>query len=606
MSVIKVMDPHLANMIAAGEVVERPSSVIKELVENSLDAGSKNIIVKIYQSGRKKIIVSDDGCGMDKDDALLCFKRHASSKLYDEYQLFHIKTMGFRGEALPSIASVSKIAMETSQDGISGTKVFANEEDINSSVCACKKGTTFTVEELFYNTPARLKYLKSDYTETASCLEIMQKLALSRSDVAFSFYIDDKLSFKTTGRGDDLEVIASIYGVDAAKKMLKISYDSDSFSFEGYISKPELSRSNRYSMLTFINDRNVYLPLIQKAIIEGYGSYLFSNRYPICMIKFRIDSSLVDVNVHPSKKEVRLSNESEIINVIRETVKDTLTSLNPLQKANIDVISKKEAQYIPLSENLEELVKPAFNEPKATENTVFNEEKQPENSNNDIEVAVDYTSYDEDFPEEQVLTFNEKEKEEEPFTYKIIGQIHDTYIVMEVEDGFYLVDQHAANERINYEKFDAIMNSHLEIITPLTPIMISLSPSEIALFSEEKQNLLKQIGINAYVFGNNVIKVESYPLSFEEDSVDKYLEELITSVINEKHLSLSMLRQHVIATKACKASIKANDKLTMLEMETLIKNLFKCHNPTTCPHGRPTIIHFTNYDIEKLFKRSGI
>ena len=204
------------------------------------------------------------------------------------------------------------------------------------------------------------------------------------------------------------------------------------------------------------------------------------------------------------------------------------------------------------------------------------------------------------------MTFNEKEEEEEPLNYKIIGQIHNTYIVMEGEDGFYLVDQHAANERINYEKFDAIMNSHLEIMTPLTPIMISLSPSEIALFSEEKQNLLKQIGINAYVFGNNVIKVESYPLSFEEDSVDKYLEELITSVINEKHLSLSMLRQHVIATKACKASIKANDKLTMLEMETLIKNLFKCHNPTTCPHGRPTIIHFTNYDIEKLFKRSGI
>ena len=288
MGKIAVMPSRLANMIAAGEVIERPSSIIKELVENSLDAHAKNIEVEIFNAGRSKIIVRDDGDGMDKDDAKLAFTRHASSKLLDEYQLFKIKTMGFRGEALPSISSVSKVTMLTSTGEGIGSKVITTEEELKIEECQAIKGTTFIVEELFYNTPVRLKYLKSDSTEVASCLEIMQRLALSFPSVSFSFFIDNKLSFSTTGRGDLLEVIARLYGNDIAKKMIKISYSSDAFDIEGYLAKPEITRSTRYYMITILNNRNVYVPIIQKAIMSGYGDYIFNSKYPFCIFNFKI------------------------------------------------------------------------------------------------------------------------------------------------------------------------------------------------------------------------------------------------------------------------------------------------------------------------------
>lgn len=602
MGKIAVMPSRLANMIAAGEVIERPSSIIKELVENSLDAHAKNIEVEIFNAGRSKIIVRDDGDGMDKDDAKLAFTRHASSKLLDEYQLFKIKTMGFRGEALPSISSVSKVTMLTSTGEGIGSKVITTEEELKIEECQAIKGTTFIVEELFYNTPVRLKYLKSDSTEVASCLEIMQRLALSFPNVSFSFFIDNKLSFSTTGRGDLLEVIARLYGNDIAKKMIKISYSSDAFDIEGYLAKPEITRSTRYYMITILNNRNVYVPIIQKAIMSGYGDYIFNSKYPFCILNFRVDYSLVDVNVHPSKKEVRLSNDKEIAFKVEEIIKEALKEENAVHNISFQ---EKEVEKVSLFEN----------KPTQFEN---NNIIRPINPRTEIyqdnqvkeDFSFDLTSFDEEVKKEdaheEISEEDNSLKKDNLPDFKIIGQIHNTYIIIEVSNGFYIVDQHAANERVNYEKFKNLLNRKIEVCSPLIPLIITLSPSDVKRLTDDKIKLLNKIGLEIESFGLNTIKVSSIPLFIKEYNEESYIEELIQQVIKDDRIDLEVLRKHVIATMACKASIKANDHLEIREMEDLIKTLFACENPTCCPHGRPTIIHFSNYDIEKMFKRSGI
>ncbi len=608
MAIIKVMDSHLANMIAAGEVIERPSSVIKELVENALDAHAKHIEVKVYDAGRTKIVVKDDGDGMDKEDAVLAFKRHASSKLTSEHQLFKIKTMGFRGEALPSIASVSKVTMTTSTGIGAGTKVLIENENMKVEDFSSRKGTTFTIEELFYNTPVRLKFLKTDVTENANSLEVMQRLALSRPDVAIDFYIDERHVFSTTGRNDLLEVIARIYNNETAKKMMKVEVGDYEFQIEGYIGKPELAKSTRYYMITLLNDRNVYVPKIQKAIIDAYSDFIFNSKYPFVILKIHVEYSLVDVNVHPSKREVRLSNEDKICDAINHMIKDKLLDKLPLTEAPS---FQKEERIIPeekmvnsLSDSTKESISLLLDEeddPSLKEVNVIRPAKER------IEVntpTIDLNSFDE------VVKKEEQPVEETPSFKKPriepLCQIHDTYIVCQAEDGMYLIDQHAANERINYEKFNKALNAHINIIEPLVPYMINLSPSDILKLNDDKLNILKEIGLEVEHFGSNTLKVSKLPSFIKEYDEGSYIEELIEQVISKDKIDLDALRKHVIATMACKASIKANDKLSLREMNDLIDELFKCTNPTCCPHGRPTIIHFSKYDIEKMFKRSGI
>lgn len=608
MGKIQIMSSKLANMIAAGEVIERPSSVIKELVENSIDAHAKNIEVSIFNAGRNKIIVKDDGDGMDPDDAKLAFKRHASSKLLDEYQLFKIKTMGFRGEALPSISSVSKVTMMTSTGNI-GSKVTTSEEELNIEPFKAIKGTTFIVEELFYNTPVRLKYLKSDSTEIASCLEVMQRLALSFPNVAMSFYIDDKLSFSTTGRGDLLEVISRLYGNDVAKKMIKVSYSSNGFDIDGYIGKPEVTRSTRYYMITILNNRNVYLPQVQKSIISGYSDYIFNSKYPFVVLTLRVDHSLVDVNVHPSKKEVRLSNDREVSSAVEEMIKEALNKENAIHEVSLP---HKEVETVALfkdntSSSFDTSIIRPINPRTEIKIELPNEEIKDNNFDFDINSLDEEINVknNEDIINNEINQVEEKNEKTIPY-FRVVGQVLLTYIIIEIKDGFYIVDQHAANERINYEKFTKLLNSKIEVCTPLIPLIINLSPSEIKRLTDDKIKILNQIGIEVEGFGLNTIKISSIPVFIKEYSEEKYLEEIIDQVIRTDKIDLIELRKHVIATMACKASIKANDHLEIREMEDLIKTLFTCDNPTCCPHGRPTIVHFTKYDIEKMFKRSGI
>ena len=612
MGKIQIMSSKLANMIAAGEVIERPSSVIKELVENSIDAHAKNIEVSIFNAGRNKIIVKDDGDGMNPEDAKLAFKRHASSKLLDEYQLFKIKTMGFRGEALPSISSVSKVTMMTSTGNI-GSKVTTSEEELNIEPFKAIKGTTFIVEELFYNTPVRLKYLKSDSTEIASCLEVMQRLALSFPNVAMSFYIDDKLSFSTTGRGDLLEVISRLYGNDVAKKMIKVSYSSNGFDIDGYIGKPEVTRSTRYYMITILNNRNVYLPQVQKSIISGYSDYIFNSKYPFVVLTLRVDHSLVDVNVHPSKKEVRLSNDREVSSAVEEMIKEALNKENAIHEVSLP---HKEVETVALfkdntSSSFDTSIIRPINPRTEIKIELPNEEIKENNFDfdiNSLDEEINVKNNEDIINNEVNNEINQvEEKNEKTIPYfRVVGQVLLTYIIIEIKDGFYIVDQHAANERINYEKFTKLLNSKIEVCTPLIPLIINLSPSEIKRLTDDKIKILNQIGIEVEGFGLNTIKISSIPVFIKEYSEEKYLEEIIDQVIRTDKIDLIELRKHVIATMACKASIKANDHLEIREMEDLIKTLFTCDNPTCCPHGRPTIVHFTKYDIEKMFKRSGI
>lgn len=610
MAIIKVMDSHLANMIAAGEVIERPSSVIKELVENALDAHAKHIEVKVYEAGRTKIVVKDDGDGMDKEDAILAFKRHASSKLTSEHQLFKIKTMGFRGEALPSIASVSKVTMTTSTGIGAGTKVLIENENMKVEDFSSRKGTTFTIEELFYNTPVRLKFLKTDVTENANSLEVMQRLALSRPDVAIDFYIDERHVFSTTGRNDLLEVIARIYNNETAKKMMKVEVGDYEFQIEGYIGKPELAKSTRYYMITLLNDRNVYVPKIQKAIIDAYSDFIFNSKYPFVILKIHVEYSLVDVNVHPSKREVRLSNEDKICDAINHMIKDKLLDKLPLTEAPS---FQKEERIIPE----EKIVNSLSDSTKESISLLLDEEDDPSLKEVNVirpakeRIEVNTPSIDLNSFDEEVVKKEEPKIEEETPSFKKpriepLCQIHDTYIVCQAEDGMYLIDQHAANERINYEKFNKALNAHINIIEPLVPYMINLSPSDILKLNDDKLNILKEIGLEVEHFGSNTLKVSKLPSFIKEYDEGSYIEELIEQVISKDKIDLDALRKHVIATMACKASIKANDKLSLREMNDLIDELFKCSNPTCCPHGRPTIIHFSKYDIEKMFKRSGI
>lgn len=600
MGKIKVMDSHLANMIAAGEVIERPSSVIKELVENALDANAKHIEVLIENAGRDRIVVKDDGDGMDKDDAILCFTRHASSKLYDEYHLFRIKTMGFRGEALPSIASVSKVSLYTSTGNGVGSKVEAFEDQIIHSDYSMSKGTIFEVKELFYNTPVRLKYLKSDNTEVSSCIDVMQRIALSYPEVSFDLTIDGRKSFSTTGRGDLLETIARIFGTDTAKRMKEIKGESLEYNIYGYIGKPELTRSSRYYMITILNKRNVYLPRVQKVLIDAYKDYIFSNQYPFVILHIEADPSLVDVNVHPSKKEVRLSSEDLLLKLIKDTVKDKLKQMTTFHDVMVEKKSIKENDISLFEDKKKENVE--IYRPRTMDYNQYVEKNlnKEEIINENIDAKIEEV-------QEKVKEEASKEKVKIIPSWKVIGQIHKTYIVYEGDDGFYIMDQHAAMERINYEKFQNLYNSHYDIVSPLYPITIDLSISLQKHLTQEKISALKEIGIEVESFGPNTIRILSYPTFIDEKGMGRiYLESIFHDVLEGNKIDIKELRRHVIATMACKASIKANDELSPLEMEDLLKQLFRCDNPTCCPHGRPTVIHFSSYDIEKLFKRSGI
>lgn len=599
MNRINLMSPELANMIAAGEVIERPSSVIKELVENSIDAKATRIEVDIYDVGRKLIRVKDDGFGMSREDAKLAFKRHASSKVKSVYDLMRITSLGFRGEALPSIASVSNVILLTS-DGEEGTKIsLSPSKEMEVSDAALRKGTTFEIRDLFFNTPARMKYLKSDKTENASSIEVMEHLSMCYSDVSFVLRIDGKTIFETTGRGDLKEVIALIYGKEVAKKLLEVSFEGEGYSFSGYIGEPSISYSTRYDILNFLNRRSVYVPKVQKAFIDAYKDYLPPSRYPFVAVNFSVDYSLVDVNVHPTKREVRLSIEEEVASNVYKEVKRSL------------LLTRQSFVSSSISGATLTLEQPTLKEDDFANIFDENEKKQPQEAFKDVVTLFDEFDKEENenYIKDSLIIEDDVSPRFESKTnfpsLTLIGQVFDTYLLAQGEDGLYFIDQHAAAERINFEKCEDDFNSSSSRVVPLIPLVIELPYSSLTNYDKEHILALESLNIYTSSFGGNAIKVDEIPSYLSEEDDESVLRDIILSTLKGNKVDIASLKRLSIASRACKMSLKANRLLTREEQLRLLKNLAKCRNPLNCPHGRPTIVKVSKYDLEKMFKRTG-
>lgn len=589
MSKVHLLSQSISNMIAAGEVVERPSSVVKELVENAIDAKARHIDIVIKDAGRTLIKVIDDGIGMDKEDALLALKRHATSKILDERDLFNISTLGFRGEALPSIAAVSHLVLTTSTGNNVGTKVeVVNSNEIKVENAPLRKGTEIEVNELFYNTPARLKYLKSDTTEFAQIHDVVVHIALGYPNIIFTLIHNDKVVFKTNGNGNVLEIIAEIYGKETARNMKKLTCENYDFKVEGYISKIQINRANRYSMITLLNGRYVRMLQVNNALIEAYKTYLPDDRYPITVLNIEVDPSLVDINVHPSKHEVRLSKEKDLVNLIKENT--LLTLKEELLTPSISKTPKEKEIVLTPSLNFDSENFFTKEEVKVVkeELPLIIEEKE------EVEVKINKEDI------KQVI----QEEIKEPTYFRVIGQYHGTYILCEFDDGLYIIDQHAAAERINFEKYSRLLGTTTSSIKLLVPLLLDYTFNEIKQI-EENKNVLETLGIYFESFSNSNIRISEVPSYFMDVNMKVYVRDVIEMILNKSKVSSLDIRLNAIATIACKASIKANHALNTLDMQNLIKNLLKCENPNTCPHGRPTMLKYTNYELEKFFKRAG-
>lgn len=590
MSKIKVMDDILANKIAAGEVVEKCVSVVKELVENSVDAKADEIKIEVVEAGTKLIKVIDNGTGMDHDDAIMAFQRHATSKLLDEMGLFRISSLGFRGEALPSIASVSEVTLKTSTGDV-GTKLeVKGGRLISDEKTDARRGTEIIVKNLFYNTPARLKYLNSIYSELANVCEYVNKMALSYPDKKFTLISDDKVILNTDGSGNLLKVIKEIYGSDVARKMRKISVFNDDYDVDGFISLPEVTRSTRSHMITLVNNRVVRNTELNRAINDAYHTYKPETRYPIVVLNINTDPSLVDVNIHPSKLDVKFSNFEDLKELIKKGIKEVLDKalLIPKIEKKEEVVERPRVELQQLNLEREKVI-----EGDTIDYSLFDEPV--------MEVNEDIANYNE---EDDVKLDEEAKKVIMPEMYPV-GLAKGTYIICHNELGIYMIDQHAAKERINYEGYlKAFGNPNQSSIKMLVPLTLEFPSNEFIII---KQNIdvLKDMHFDIEESGINSFVIKEHPTwlkeGYEEDSIKKILEVLISE---EKNFTIEKFREKAAIMLSCKMAIKANMNISMEEMEALINDLRKCENPYTCPHGRPTTIFYSNYELEKMFKRA--
>lgn len=574
---IRVMSENLANKIAAGEVVEKCASVVKELVENAIDAGSTHIKVNLEDGGIKKIEVIDDGSGMDRDDARLAFARHATSKIYKDDDLYFIETLGFRGEALASIASVSEVNMLTCSGEV-GTHVHIKGglmdlvEDAQARI-----GTTITITNLFYNTPARLKYLKSEVTEANNCIRYIEKLALSKPDIAFTLTNNDRVVVKSSGSGNLLKCIHEIYGLNTSSNMLEIASSSDDFEISGFVSKPSVLKKNRNHLNTIVNGRVVRNNDINRAINDAYNTYKHEGFYPVVVINIETDPTLVDVNIHPTKQDIKISKIENLEKLLYNTIKKALYDNLLVPNALVD-------------ESLNN-VKDDFDESRYV----------VENSNNTtiIQTKLDFAT-----PKDSEDISAEKNTKLKTLNLYPIGQVHGTYIIAEDEDAMYILDQHAAHERVNYEMIKKkFHDSEVTITDMLVPLSIELSTSDFNTFMENK-SVLDELGFKIEEFGINTIVIKAHPTwlakNFEGDNLRSIIDLVITSGKNfNKDRFLDSLAKMV----SCKMSVKANEHLSFEEMDQLLKDLVKCDNPYNCCHGRPSIMRFSSYELEKMFKR---
>lgn len=644
---IRTLHTSLANKIAAGEVVERPSSVVKELLENSIDAGATEINIEVVESGIAEIRIVDNGSGIEEDDLPLVFHRHATSKLVEDDDLFHIRTLGFRGEALASIASVAKVTLQTSTDGIDGYEVYAEDGVIQEQKPAkARRGTDIKVTSLFYNTPARLKYIKSLYTELGKITDIVNRMAMSHPHIRMTLKNDGKTMLQTNGSGRTNEVMAEIYGMKVARDLVEITGETSDYRIHGFVAKPEHSRSNRHYISLFINGRYIKNFVLNKAVQEGYHTLLTIGRFPIVYINIEMDPILVDVNVHPTKLEVRLSKEEQLYSLIVEKIKAAFKQKVLIPKNDLSakyqpkkVLKQFEQQKIafdqqhveqnPSNYKIEEtnVEEPSYKENSTTEAT-YDSTSSSEEYTNDAHQSYDnhhnatsndqvdaYTQaqrdilsgmdaqYDTSDSQPSMSVDNAKQFTPRIPYMEVVGQVHGTYIVAQNDEGMYLIDQHAAQERIKYEyfrdKIGEVSNENQNLLIPLT---FTFTKDE-QLFIEENLEALQRAGIFLEPFGGHDYIVNSYPVWFPQEAIEETIKDIIHYALEHKTVNIAKFREELAIMMSCKKSIKANHYLKNNEMADLINQLRQMEDPFTCPHGRPIIINFTNYELERLFKR---
>ena len=691
MAKIQELSERLANQIAAGEVVERPASVVKELVENAIDAGSTQIDILVEEAGLKKIQVIDNGEGILTEDVENAFKRHATSKIHSRDDLFRIRTLGFRGEALPSIASVSLLTIETAnQEETQGTYLeLRGGEVIEHRPAPLRQGTKITVDNLFFNTPARLKYVKTLHTELANIGDIVNRLALSHPTIAFRLVHDGNKMLATAGNGDLKQTIAGIYGLATAKKMLKIEANDLDFEVFGYVSLPEVTRASRNYLSTIINGRFIKNFSLNKAIVAGYGSKLMVGRFPIAVLEIKMDPLLVDVNVHPTKQEVRLSKEQELTDLIAQAIQTALSQENLIPSAADNLRFKKKVPDQPKAEQIEIDLSYAFEEqkPKTPQSLGYDqttgafyvsEEKSPvvndsvDNSVESVENNEEFSEETGDYPEKQGKTVDkpgdtvdnfveksvdksadelstvgnfleqevpsqdvaetvyeeelalhpefdlgkkdrgleqaiqklETEKATQRFPQlEYFGQMHGTYLFAQSKEGLYIIDQHAAQERIKYEYFREKIGEVTDDLQELLVPFVLDYPNSDALKLKEQKPVLEEVGIYLEEFGQNSFIVRAHPTWYPNGEEEAIIREMIDMLLSTGTVSVKKFREATAIMMSCKRSIKANHYLNEAQARVLLNDLAQCENPFNCPHGRPVLIHFTNSDMERMFKR---
>jgi DNA mismatch repair protein MutL len=616
---IKVLDQQTANKIAAGEVVERPLSVVKELVENALDSGAIRISVDIKDGGITSITVNDNGCGIEPDDAALAFSRHATSKINKVEDLFHISTLGFRGEALPSIASVSIVTMVTrTNDSNSGTKLELEGGQIASAEpIGCPPGTSFTVKDLFYNTPARKKHLKSAASETAMISDLISRLALSRPDVNFKLTSQGRVLVETPGSGKLLDTIAAVNGVQVARKMLPVKAEQDGIFIDGYVGKPELNRATRTNQTFFVNGRYVKSKLISDALQEAYFTLLSSNRYPLAVLCLEIDPTLVDINVHPAKLEVRISKERELRHLIITSVQKALRTMLVVPTITTDnnaKSTKQEEEKCVIEESSTAEIKQ--NESKVFEQTILELNTKPMNNNNQYAEILKLSAQAqncresiEKYPRDEVVSEAALPKEvitKETVLAEIqpahefpdllpLGQLLPTYILCQGHEGLYIIDQHAAHERVLYDYYYQQQEREHDSQMLLVPVVLELNHQESQTLTE---NILtfRQLGFIIEQFGGNTYLIRGVPNGFPPGEEAKFFFDVLDTKTDYFHEKLA-------ASIACRNAIKSGQKLSTMEMEKLINQMKALKNPYSCPHGRPTMIKLSFDELIKRFKR---
>ena len=580
---IRQLDTQIANMIAAGEVVERPQGVVKELVENAIDAGATRITVNVEEGGLSRIAVYDDGCGMDSEDAVLSLQRHATSKIRTQADLFDIHTLGFRGEALPSIAAVSKLTLNTS-DGKESTQVKMAYGKVESvSAYACNQGTEIIVEGLFYKTPARLKHMKSGAYENSLIQDVIVRFAMSHPEIAFTFVSSGKEAFRTSGQGNLLEVIFQAWGREAAENAIPVEFEDYDYKVTGYIIKPLVTRSSRNFMHVFLNGRMVRTFRLYKAIQDGYEDFIVKGRNPMAVLQVQMDPPLLDVNVHPSKWEVRISKENQLEYLIRDNIRNTLKN-NVL--APHTQVREVRTVYEPISFNTEELE-------RKDSYVAHTPEKKPEKPK--TEPAAPQT--------EPAVPEKKSETPARHFPYMhVIGQLHGKYILCSCDEGLAVLDQHAFQERVHYEEIAAVLNTEPAMTELLLPITI-LAGNDLVQRLDELNDACQDLHLVFESFGHDTLILRQIPVWMKEVNEEAFLQDVLENFRNDTENKYRRLEKKKIATMACHHSIRFNRRLTPEEMQEVVNQLSRCENPYHCPHGRPTFIILSEKELEKEFLR---